>query len=254
MSRIVDSHAHVMLQPFGTMKPQEPEVLVEHFARYGVDRVWYSSIDALVGNHEDLHRRSNDRMAELQQQFGEQFVGFATVNPRDGYRAARELRRAITELGLRGLKIHGWLQPVSCCDPCLEPLFEVANQLRLVVLFHDGTPPFTSSLQIGHLAERYPDCTMILGHAGLKDLAENALQAARRYPNVYVQTCGGTSLALRRALEVLGPQRILYGSDGGFGDPVWIDYNIRKIRKWTLPPKQEAMILGNNADRLLERG
>lgn len=253
MIRIVDSHAHIMLRSYGTLKPAEPEALVRDFARRGVDRVWYSSIDALAGNQTDLHRRCNDRMAELQQQFGDAFVGLATVNPRDGDQAARELERAVMQLGLKGWKFHGWLQPVSCCDPCLEPLFEAAGELRLVVLFHDGTPPFASSLQIGHLAERYPRCSMILGHGGLKDLAENAVQAVLRHPNVYMQTCGGTSLALRRAVERVGPEKILYGSDGGFGDPGLIDYNIRKIREWSLPSDQEAMIFAGNADRLLEK-
>ena len=178
MTRIVDSHAHIMLRSFGTLEPAEPEALVEHFARRGVDQAWYSSIDALVGNQTDLHRRCNDQMAGLQEEFGDAFVAFATVNPRDGDQAARELERAVVQLGLKGWKFHGWLQPVSCCDPCMKPVFETANKLRLVVLFHDGTPPFTSSLQIGHLAEQYPDCSMILGHAGLKDLAENAVQVA----------------------------------------------------------------------------
>ena len=174
MTRIVDSHAHIMLRPYGTLKPAEPEVVVEHFARRGVDQAWYSSVDALAGNQTNLHRRCNDHMAELQQQFGDAFVALATVNPRDGDEAARELERAVTQLGLKGWKFHGWLQPVSCCDPCIEPVFDAANELRLVVLFHDGTPPFTSSLQIGHLAEQYPHCSMILGHGGLKDLANAA--------------------------------------------------------------------------------
>ncbi|MHC4444421.1 MAG: amidohydrolase family protein [Planctomycetota bacterium] len=251
--KIVDSHAHIMLSEYASLKPVEPEVLVERFAEYGVDQVWYSCADALIENQTDLHQRSNDQMAELQRKFGKRFVALATVNPRHGEQAARELKRAIMDLGLRGLKIHGWLQPVSCCDPCLEPLFEVANHLKLIVVFHDGTPPFTSSLQIGWLAEKYPDCSMILGHGGLKDLAVNAHQAIRRYPNMYMQTPATTFLALQKAIELVGPEKILYGSDGGFGNPKWIDYNIRKIRKLPLSSEDQAKILRENARGLLNR-
>jgi predicted TIM-barrel fold metal-dependent hydrolase len=68
-----------------------------------------------------------------------------------------------------------------------------------------------------------------------------------------MQTCGATSLGLRRALERIGPERILYASDGGFGDPKLIDYNIQKIRGLSLPADQEAMVFSGNADRLLKR-
>jgi len=251
MTEIVDAHAHIMLAGYGSLSPQPPEAVLEGLARYGVSRAWLSSVDALVTNSVESHRRSNDAMAELQSRFGRSVVALATLHPRGGDESARELSRAISDLGLRGLKLHGWLQPVSCVDPCLEPIFDVANRLRLPVLFHDGTPPFTSSLQIGWLAERYSQCTMILGHGGLKDLAINAAQCARRYPNVYLQTCATTLLSLRRALEIVGPEKILYGSDGGFADPKWIDYNLRKIRNWNLTPEIESRILGGNAARLI---
>lgn len=251
MSEVVDAHAHVMLGDYGSISPPPVDAVLESFARYGVARAWFSSVDALVGNTAEIHRRTNDHMAELQTRFGRSFVALATLHPRGGDESARELERAVRELGLRGLKIHGWLQPVSCVDPCLEPIFETANLLELPVLFHDGTPPFTSSLQIGWLAERYPRCRMILGHGGLKDLAITAAQCVRRYPNVYLQTCATTLLSLRRALEITGPEKILYGSDAGFADPKWIDYNLRKIRKWNLAPWIESRILGENAARLI---
>lgn len=251
MTCIVDTHTHIMLESFSGLEGQAPAVLMEHFAKCGIGQAWVSSVDALIRNQPEHHCRSNDRMAELQQEFEGRFVGLATVDPRTGEQAARELERAITALGLKGLKLHGWLQPVSCSDPCLDPLFETASRLGIVVLFHDGTPPYTSTLQIASLAERYPQCTMILGHGGLKDLAVNAAQAVKRHPNLYMQTDGTTLLALKRALALVGAEKILFGSDGGFGDPQWIDYNLLKIRRWNLDANSEGLILGGNAERLL---
>ena len=68
---------------------------------------------------------------------------------------------------------------------------------------------------------------------------------------MYLQTCATTLLSLRRALELVGADKILYGSDGGFADMRWVDYNIAKIRKWNLPASVEEKILGGNAKRLL---
>ncbi len=116
---VVDAHAHIMLEPYASLSPIEPEEVMDGFARYGVEQAWFSSGDALVLNQTDYHRRANDRMAEYQARFGKRFLGLTTVNPRSGEEAARELERAVSELGLRGLKLHGWLQPVSCTDPCL---------------------------------------------------------------------------------------------------------------------------------------
>jgi uncharacterized protein len=251
MSGIVDAHAHIMLQDFGPLKASPIEPLLEHYSRLGVDQIWFSSVDALIQNQTDLHQRSNDAMAAFQDKYRPHFVGLATVNPRSGDEAARELERAIGQLGLRGLKIHGWLQPVASVDSCFEPLFAVADRMRLVVLFHDGTPPYTSSLQIAWLAQRYPNCTIVLGHGGLKDLSENAVQAVRRHPNVYMQTVGMTPLGMRRALEQVGPRRMLYGSDGGFGNLKCIDYNLLRLRNWGLSPDQDALISGGNARRLI---
>ncbi|MCP5115954.1 MAG: amidohydrolase family protein, partial [bacterium] len=84
-------------------------------------------------------------------------------------------------------------------------------------------------------------------------LAVNAAQAVQRYSNLYMQTCATTLLALRRAVRLVGPQKILFGSDGGFGNPRWIDYTLRKIRKWGLPATAEAMVLGENAVRLMKQ-
>ena len=59
------------------------------------------------------------------------------------------------------------------------------------VLFHDGKPPFTSSLQIGSLAERYPGCAMILGHGNLEDFA--VTRVATR--TCILQTCATTLIS-----------------------------------------------------------
>jgi hypothetical protein len=37
VTRIVDSHAHVMLQPYG-MRPQSPDAVLDAFARLGIEQ------------------------------------------------------------------------------------------------------------------------------------------------------------------------------------------------------------------------
>ena len=49
---------------------------------------------------------TNDYVAEIARAYPDQFIGFATVDPWKGMAAVEELERSVTELGLRGLKLH----------------------------------------------------------------------------------------------------------------------------------------------------
>src|SRR5438552_1143743 len=49
---------------------------------------------------------TNDYVAGCVEKHPDAFVGFASVDPWKGKAAVAELRRAIAELGLRGLKLH----------------------------------------------------------------------------------------------------------------------------------------------------
>lgn len=57
----------------------------------------------------------------------------------------------------------------------------------------------------------------------------------------------GLSQAIRR----LPPQRFLFGSDAGFGEPYWQPYQLQKIRGLALDAASEALILGANAEHIL---
>src|SRR3954462_10524937 len=61
---------------------------------------WCKPNDAL-----DLSRRLNDHIAEVVRAFPQRFAGLATVPLQDPDLAARELERAVKELGLRGAEI-----------------------------------------------------------------------------------------------------------------------------------------------------
>jgi predicted TIM-barrel fold metal-dependent hydrolase len=99
--------------------------------------------------------------------------------------------------------------------PCVDRVLETCVEHDLPILFHDGTPPYSDSLQIANLAERFPKAKIILGHAGLYDGYRSAIAAARRQKNIYLCVCGPAISDVRAMIAALGPDRILYGSDGG---------------------------------------
>ncbi|WP_343628262.1 amidohydrolase family protein [Roseateles sp.] len=79
-------------------------------------------------------RRGNEHLARLVRQHPDRLIGFAVVDPRHPD-APDDLRRAI-DLGLRGSKMvpTGWYP----YEERVQPVFAVANELALPLLFHSG--------------------------------------------------------------------------------------------------------------------
>src|SRR5918992_2154278 len=70
---------------------------------------------------------TNDRVAEICNAFPIQFVGFASVDPHKPDHVD-ELERAVTELGLRGLKIHPQVQAFYPNEPQYEALWKKCEE------------------------------------------------------------------------------------------------------------------------------
>ncbi|HVA90588.1 MAG TPA: amidohydrolase family protein, partial [Chloroflexota bacterium] len=179
------------------------------------------------------------------------FIPFGTVNPRDGDVALREMERCVRDLGHRGFKLHPWFTSFLANSPASHEVSRQGERLGVPFIIHSGTPPNSSPLQIAEMARVAPGTTFILAHMGLPDLWKEALSAARRYPNILLETAGTPSLAIRVAVERLGAHRVVYGSDLPFGDKCNVFFQIQKIRDLRLSPEDESLILGGNAHKLL---
>jgi predicted TIM-barrel fold metal-dependent hydrolase len=82
-------------------------------------------------------------------------------------------------------------------------------------------------------------------HAGKRPLAVRPIEALRRY---YLETASGQPAAIRMTAEVMGVDRLLFGSDYPSFDFMRA---LRSVRDCGLPPDQIALILGGNARRLV---
>jgi predicted TIM-barrel fold metal-dependent hydrolase len=84
-------------------------------------------------------------------------------------------------------------------------------------------------------------------HAGERPLAVRPIEALRRY---YLETASGHPAAIRMTAEVMGIDRLVFGSDYPSFDFVRA---LRSVRECGLPSDQIALILGGNAERLVRR-
>jgi len=243
---IVDAHTHMPGRAFSMIGGFEPKRFLEMMDANGVDKAWVFTLDGLYFDPVP----HNDLLKEFCSADPDRLIPFCTVHPRYP-NAMDELRRCVIKLGMKGVKLHPWAQSFSPLEAFMDELGEEMENLGVPVEFHDGTPPYSSPLQIAHFAMKHPKLKVILGHAGLHDLWKEAIYAAERCPNVYLIPSGMPPHGLRQALKRLSAERFLFGSDAGFGDPYWQLFQLEKIRSLRLSPEEEALILGGNAERIL---
>lgn len=144
----------------------------------------------------------NDSIAQAVKDFPDTFIGFGSVDPHMGQWAVKEVRR-IAELGLRGLKFQQIVQGFHPNDQKVYPLYEVAQELGLVVLFHMGTTGIAARtpggmglrlkygrpIFVDDVAADFPELTIIGAHPGWP-WSDELLAVAQHKANVYVDMSG----------------------------------------------------------------
>ena len=123
---------------------------------------------------------------------------------------------------------------------------------------------YSNPLDLGKLAAEFPAARFIIPHFGAGLLRE-ALLLADLYSNVYLDTSSsnkwmnyeGLDLAtvFRRALAVVGHERLLFGSDSSFFPRGWVadvfTAQSEALQTVGVTDAQAAAIFGGNLRRLL---
>ena len=89
----------------------------------------------------DLQRATNNLIAATVRSRPDRFQGFATLATPAPRQAARELERAVTELGLNGAMLFGRTGDRNLDHPDFWPILEMAASLRAPLYIHPQTPP-----------------------------------------------------------------------------------------------------------------
>lgn len=203
----------------------------------------------------EVAQMANDEMARAAELHPGRFQGIASVPMQDAAIAVEEMRRASGELGLRGVQLLSNVDGTNLDDAGLEPLFAFLDEKALPIFIHPygdlnaerfrknflvnivGWPTelalAISGLLLDGLLDRHPGIRFHLGHGGGTFLfvlgrMRRALKAVEDLhgvlerdlddylSNIYVDTLLHDSGAIRYALEVLGPERVILGTDWPF--------------------------------------
>ena len=135
----------------------------------------------------------------------------------------------------------------------LDAILTAAGDRGLPVLFHDGTPPYSTTFQIAELARWCPNTTIILGHGGLADYVHAAAKLIRELPNLYACTCCPRAGDVLHLVRAGGGDKVVFGSDFGIADWSLLEDRLDDVLLAGLTPGEEQAVLRDNALRLLGR-
>lgn len=253
----------------------EPAELAAQWAaeldKHGVQRA------ALIASIPDDEESVEAAVAALP----DRFFGFFMLDPmkpgaHDRVKGAFERKR------LQCMCLFPAMHGYSIADPRLVPIFKTAADSRALVFVHCGafsvgvrkklglSNPFdmrySQPMDLHPVAIHFPQIRFIVPHFGAGYLRET-LMLADLAPNIYLDTSSSNRWMLydpsgldirtvyRRALDVVGNRRLLFGTDSSFFPRGWnreiFDQQTKAIYELGLPAEEAQLILHDNLVRLM---
>ena len=245
---IIDSHTHIEGKPDSPWI-DPPETIIRLMDEAGISKsivMTYCDSPSHDKKYEPI-----DYVAESVYKYPERLIGYARLNPNYIDEAEKMLVKAIRKYNMKGLKLHpyGYSSPPD--SPNTIRLIKKAAELHAPTLFHCGDEPFTLPLQILRAARLCPDATIILGHMGGYFHVNDAINAAKECPNIYLETSAMPyPYMIKKAVEEIGADRMLYASDGPGCDP---KLEVYKVKLAELDAEEERKIFSGNISELMDK-
>jgi uncharacterized protein len=262
-------HAAVISTLLGWDPPGPPDALADRWIaeldRHQIARA--AVIASIPGDEESVASAIARHPARL--------VGFFMLNPSTAD-AAERLSRALGDWKLRGICLFPAMHHYRLDDERVTATFEAAAARGAAVFVHCGVLTVgvrkrlglasSFNLRLGDpltlstVAAKFPKVPVIIPHFGAGFLRET-LMAADQCPNIHLDTSSTNSwikyhpgltleAVFRQALEVVGPDRLIFGTDSSFFPRGW-QRQIFEQQKATLDTigvsaeSQEKIFAGN---------
>jgi predicted TIM-barrel fold metal-dependent hydrolase len=179
-------------------------------------------------------------------------IPFCSVHPKD--KDKKEKLSRYVGGGCKGLKVHPVIQEVSPDDPATFELIEEAKIYNIPILFHVGwgslgRGDFGFPERYQKLLNSFSKVTLIFAHIGFYE-PFTMLEMIENHPNVYCDTSWQPAGVIKKAIDKLGEERLIYGSDWPFSLQKTSLNIILKVTKGN--PELRDKILYKNAERLIK--
>jgi len=224
----IDAHIHILPDEVHKANPDSEDVwvyadlhkYVEMMDRLGIEKAaimplndpWLMSMEFTV---EAVHKN----LYEMKQRYPGKFYAFADIDTRnDPATSVQEVRRAVEEYRLDGIKIHPNNNGAKLDSDYYIGIFTYAQEHNVPVAIHcypNADDDYCTTQQIVGVLEQYPNLTVIVSHMGAYQWER--LLPTSAYVDIsailpdYVRTYG-----IKRTNEILrqfGAERLIFATD-----------------------------------------
>ena len=222
-----------------------------------------------------------ESVAAAARAYPERIIPYFMLDP-TGPEAPTRVERAFSELGFKGLCLFPAMHRFHVWDRRLFAIFEKVQEHSGIVFVHCGhlrvgvrdklgLPSrfdirFANPVDLHGVAKAFPDMPFVLPHFGCGFFREMLL-LADQCDNVYADTSSSNAWmrlmpyqvdlkgVYAKTLEVLGPERILFGTDSSFFPRGWrrdvFEAQLSVVSELGVSRLHAAQIFGNNLTRLV---
>lgn len=234
----IDAHSHIGYFGGWSDVGITPEELIEQMDAYNIEKTVISTFPA-------------QESIEAVDKYPDRLVGAIWIDPLKGQEAIDEIRDAVSNHGFKAIKLHPLFQAYRPTDEPVIEVAKVARELGVPLMVHTGHPPYSLPWSVAELADLFPDVDIVLIHMGHGNgiFIQSAIDMAKKYPNLYLETSGmPMHTKIRDAYLNVGADRIMFGLDLPFHHP---SVEIQKGLVSGLTDEQLEDYYYNNAAKLL---
>ncbi|MCP3466919.1 MULTISPECIES: amidohydrolase family protein [unclassified Bradyrhizobium] len=203
---------------------------------------------------------SNDEVAGFVAQAPDRLVGVGSVDISRPMDAVREIRRCVSELGFKAIRVLPWLWDLPPTDRRFYPVYTACCELNVPFCTQIGhTGPLMSSevgrpIYLDRVALDFPELSIVAGHIGYP-WTEEAIAVTTKHENVFIDTSAYT---VKRYPSVLidyirahGRTKVMFGTNYPMITPAKA---LEGFDQLDLDDSVANLFLGENAKRVFKLG
>ena len=224
---IIDIHAHV-----GYKNAKErylPEEFITVMDKAGIDKSVILGVDHGVSS---LTNFEDEEVASFCEKYPDRLIGFSSVHPNRS-NPHLKVERAVKKLGLKGVKLYPHAG-FYVNDPRLDLVYEKCLEMNIPVMIHTGAKAlqrqylkYNNPIYIDDVVTKFPKLEVIMCHGGFP-WCDEFLAIVHSASCVWVDITfldyienvfkrkGLCERIIKNLVEVIGPHRLLWGSEGPF--------------------------------------
>ena len=201
--QVIDVHCHLGRWEY-PIPAERATDLLDLMRQGGVEQAMVSSSEAIIYDLVGGNRWLAEEIAGHPQ-----LLGYVVVNPNYLELSCREMDRYYQQPNFVGAKLHcEYSASPTASEKTRRLMEEVARRGKPLKIHVDGSGALQALREV---ALAYPEWAIIKAHGGGREAAQEVADA----PNIYFEfaATGRFSKVVREVIEVLGVDRLMFGSD-----------------------------------------